>query len=158
VTEVLTGIDLVATQLRIAGGEPLGFSQSDVTFAGHAIELRITAEDPAHDFRPQAGTVERFLAPGGPGIRFDSHLYSGYEIPSYYDSLLGKLIAWGPDRPTAIARARVALDELHVGGVITNRAFLRALVDHEAFVDGSVTTNFIDRVGSASFLAAASRA
>jgi len=153
VTEVRTGIDLVATQLRIAAGEPLGFSQADVTFTGHAIEFRINAEDPAHDFRPQAGIVERFYAPGGPGVRMDSHLYGGYDVPSYYDSLLGKLIVWGPDRPSAIARGRAALDELVVDGIITNRAFHRAMLDNPAFIEGRVTTNLVDRVGGAAFLA-----
>ncbi len=153
VTEMRTGIDLVATQLRIAAGEPLGFSQADVTFAGHAIEFRINAEDAARDFRSQAGTVERFYAPGGPGVRMDSHLYAGYEVPTYYDSLLGKLIVWGPDRPSAIARGRAALDELVVDGVITNRAFHRAMLDNPAFIEGRVTTNLVDRVGGAAFLA-----
>ena len=153
VTEIRTGIDLVATQLRIAAGEPLGFSQADVTFTGHAIEFRINAEDAAHDFRPQAGTVERFYAPGGPGVRMDSHLYAGYDVPPYYDSLLGKLVVWGPDRPTAIARGRAALDELVVDGIITNRAFHRAMLDNPAFMEGRVTTNLVDRVGGAAFLA-----
>ncbi len=155
VTEMITGIDMVAAQLRIAAGEPLGFGQDDVHFQGHAIELRINAEDPAHEFRPQAGTVERFHAPGGPSVRFDSHLYAGYDVPPYYDSLLGKLIVWGPDRPAAIARAKAALDELVVDGLISNRAFQRAILDNAAFVEGRVTTNLIDRVGSAAFLAAA---
>jgi acetyl-CoA carboxylase biotin carboxylase subunit len=153
VTEVRTGIDLVTTQLRIAAGEPLGFSQADVTFTGHAIEFRINAEDADHDFRSQAGTVERFYAPGGPGVRMDSHLYAGYDVPPYYDSLLGKLIVWGPDRPTAIARGRAALDELVVDGIITNRAFHRAVLDNPAFIEGRVTTNLVDRVGGAAFLA-----
>jgi len=153
VTEMLTGIDLVAAQLRIAAGEPLGFSQADVTFRGHAIEFRINAEDAAHDFRPQAGTVERFYAPGGPGVRLDSHLYAGYDVPPYYDSLLGKLVVWGPDRPAAIARGRAALDELVVDGIITNRTFHRAMLDNPAFVEGRVTTNLVDRVGAAAFLA-----
>jgi acetyl-CoA carboxylase biotin carboxylase subunit len=152
VTEMLTGIDMVATQLRIAAGEPLGFSQADVTFAGHAIEFRINAEDAARDFRPQAGLVERFNAPGGPGVRIDSHLYAGYEVPPFYDSLLGKLVVWGPDRPTAIARGRAALDELVVDGIITNRAFHRAVLDNPAFVEGRVTTNLVDRVGASAFL------
>jgi len=153
VTELLTGIDMVATQLRIAAGEPLGFSQADVTFRGHAIEFRINAEDAAHDFRSHTGRVERFYAPGGPGVRMDSHLYAGYEVPPYYDSLLGKLIVWGPDRPSAIARGRAALDELVVDGVITNRAFHRAVLDNPAFVEGRVTTSLIDRVGGAAFMA-----
>ena len=156
-TEALTGIDMVAAQLRIAAGEPLWFGQDDVRLSGHAIELRLAAEDAAHDFRPSTGHVDRLLVPGGPGVRFDSHLFAGYEVPSFYDSLLGKLVVWAPDRPTAIGRARAAVDELHVDGVITNRPFLRALLDHPAFVDGQVTTNLVDRVGGAAFLAAARR-
>lgn len=152
VTEMRTGIDLVTTQLRIAAGEPLGFSQADVGFAGHAIEFRINAEDVAHDFRLQTGRVERFHAPGGPGVRMDSHLYAGYDVPAHYDSLLGKLVVWGPDRPSAIARGRAALDELIVDGIVTNRAFHRAVLDNPAFIDGRVTTSLVDRVGAASFL------
>jgi acetyl-CoA carboxylase, biotin carboxylase subunit len=154
VSEMLSGIDLVAEQIRIAAGEPLGYSQQDVSLRGHAIEFRINAEDTEHDFRPQAGTVERYLPPGGPGVRMDSHLYSGYEVPPYYDSLLGKLVVWGPDRATAIARSRVALDELIVDGLVTNVPLHRALLDHETFIDGQFTTNLLDRVGSAAFLAA----
>ena len=157
VTEMLTGIDLVATQIRIAAGEPLGFSQADVRFDGHAIEFRINAEDPAADFRPGAGVVERYHAPGGPGIRFDTHLYAGYEVPPYYDSLLGKLVAWGPDRETAIARGRAALAELVIEGLVTNVAIHQALLANESFLDGKMTTNLLDRVGSAAFLAAAAR-
>jgi acetyl-CoA carboxylase biotin carboxylase subunit len=155
VTEMLTGIDMVALQIRIAAGEPLGFSQADVVFRGHAIEFRINAEDAAHDFRPQTGVVEHYLAPGGPCVRMDSHLYAGYEVPPYYDSLLGKLIVWGPDRATAIARSRVAIDELLVDGVITNIPIHRALLANEQFLAGNFTTNLIDRLGSAAFLKAA---
>jgi acetyl-CoA carboxylase biotin carboxylase subunit len=99
ITEMCTGIDMVALQIKIAAGEPLGFTQADVGLSGHAIEFRILAEDPAKDFRPQAGQVGAYLAPGGPGVRMDSHLYPGYEVPSYYDSLLGKLCVWAPDGP-----------------------------------------------------------
>jgi acetyl-CoA carboxylase biotin carboxylase subunit len=155
---MLTGIDLVATQIRIASGEPLGFTQADVGQTGHAIEFRINAEDPAHEFRPSAGTLERFIAPGGPGVRFDSHMYAGYEVPPFYDSLLGKLIVWGPDRETAIARGRAALAELVIEGVTTNIAIHRALLASEPFLAGKFTTNLLDRVGSAAFLAAAERA
>jgi acetyl-CoA carboxylase, biotin carboxylase subunit len=158
VTEMLTGVDLVEMQLRIAAGEPLGFSQADVTFAGHAIEFRINAEDPEHDFRPGAGLVEQYHAPGGPGVRMDSHLYTGYEVPPFYDSLLGKLIVWGPDRASAIARGRVALEELVVDGIVTNASIHQAMLASETFLDGNMTTNLLDRVGSASFLAAAARA
>jgi len=157
VTEMLTGIDMVATQIRIAAGEPLGFSQPDVTFSGHAIEFRINAEDPAHDFRPGAGIVERYHAPGGPGVRVDSHLYSGYDVPPYYDSLLGKVIVWGPDRASAIARSRVALDELVIDGLTTNVSIHQAMLLNETFLEGRMTTNLLDRVGSAAFLAAAAR-
>jgi acetyl-CoA carboxylase biotin carboxylase subunit len=155
VTEMLTGIDLVALQIRIAAGEPLGLRQSDIVVRGHAIEFRINAEDPANDFRPGAGVIERYHAPGGPGIRMDSHLYPGYEVPPYYDSLLGKLIVWGPDRTTAIARGRAALEELLVEGVTTNIEIHRALLDNETFLEGRMTTNLLDRVGGAAFLAAA---
>jgi acetyl-CoA carboxylase biotin carboxylase subunit len=155
---MLTGIDLVAIQMRIAAGEPLGFSQADVEFRGHAMEFRINAEDPDHDFRPSAGVVERYHAPGGPGVRMDSHLFPGYEVPPFYDSLLGKLIVWGPDRATAIARGRVALEELVIDGIITNVGIHEALLSNETFLDGKMTTNLLDRVGSAAFLAAAARA
>jgi acetyl-CoA carboxylase, biotin carboxylase subunit len=157
VTEMLTGIDLVALQIKIAAGEPLGLRQSDVIVRGHAIEFRINAEDPANDFRPGAGIIEQYHAPGGPGIRMDSHLYPGYEVPPYYDSLLGKLIVWGPDRPTAIARSRAALEELLVDGVTTNIDIHRALLENETFLEGRMTTNLLDRVGGAAFLAAAAR-
>jgi acetyl-CoA carboxylase biotin carboxylase subunit len=109
------------------------------------------------DFRPDAGVVERYHAPGGPGIRFDTHLYAGYEVPPFYDSLLGKLIAWGPDRETAIARGRAALAELVVDGLVTNVAIHQALLANQSFLDGHMTTNLLDRVGSAAFLAAAAR-
>ena len=157
VTEMLTGIDLVTTQIRIAAGEPLGFSQADVAFDGHVIEFRINAEDPEADFRPGAGLVERYHAPGGPGVRMDSHLYTGYEVPPFYDSLLGKLVVWGPDRTTAIARSRVALDELVIEGLVTNVAIQQALLGNETFLEGRFTTNLLDRVGSAAFLTAAAR-
>jgi acetyl-CoA carboxylase, biotin carboxylase subunit len=157
VTEMLTGIDLIATQIRIAAGEPLGFSQSDVQLRGHAIEFRINAEDPAFEFRPATGIVERYHAPGGPGVRMDSHLYEGYEVPPFYDSLLGKLIVWGIDREAAIARGRVALDELLIEGLTTNVSIHQAMLGNEAFLEGNMTTNMLDRVGAAAFLAAATR-
>jgi acetyl-CoA carboxylase biotin carboxylase subunit len=157
VTEMLTGIDMVALQIRIAAGEPLGFSQGDVVSRGHALEFRINAEDPAHDFRPGTGTIERYVVPGGPGVRMDSHMYAGYDVPPFYDSLLGKLIVWGPDRASAIARSRVALDELVVEGVATNISIHQAMLLNETFLEGRMTTNLLDRVGSAAFLAAAAR-
>jgi acetyl-CoA carboxylase biotin carboxylase subunit len=157
VTEMLTGIDVVATQIRIAAGERLGIAQSDVVTRGHAIEFRINAEDPEHDFRPSTGVIESYSAPGGPGVRMDSHLYPGYEVPPFYDSLLGKLIVWGPDRETAIARGKAALDELDITGVTTNVEIHKALLDSEPFLEGRMTTSLLDRVGSAAFLAAAAR-
>jgi acetyl-CoA carboxylase, biotin carboxylase subunit len=158
VTEMLTGIDMVTTQIRIAAGEPLGFSQSDITTRGHAIEFRINAEDPEHEFRPSAGVIERYLAPGGPGVRMDSHVYAGYEVPPFYDSLLGKLIVWGPTREAAIARSRVALGELLIEGIVTNIPIHQAVLASEAFLEGRMTTNLLDRIGSSAFLAAAARA
>jgi acetyl-CoA carboxylase biotin carboxylase subunit len=157
VTEMLTGIDLVALQIRIAAGEPLGLRQVDIVPRGHAIEFRINAEDPANDFRPGAGIIEQYHPPGGPGIRIDSHIYPGYEVPPYYDSLLGKLIVWGPDRVSAIARSRAALEELLIDGVTTNIEIHRALLENDAFLEGRMTTNLLDRVGGAAFLAAAAR-
>ncbi len=157
ISEMRSGLDLVAEQIRIAAGEPLGYSQDAVRLDGHAIEFRINAEDVAHDFRPQAGTVGAYLAPGGPGVRMDSHLYAGYEVPPYYDSLLGKLVVWAPDRPSAIARSRIALSELVIDGLITNIPFHRAILDDQAFIDGSFTTNLLDRIGSAAFVAGGRR-
>jgi acetyl-CoA carboxylase biotin carboxylase subunit len=154
ITEMLSGMDLVAEQIRIAAGEPLGYDQAAIRLRGHAIEFRINAEDVRADFQPQAGIVEHYVPPGGLGVRVESHLFSGYEIPTYYDSLLGKLIVWGPDRETAIARSRVALAELVVDGPATNIPFHRALLDEPAVLDGAFTTNLIDRRGAASFLPA----
>jgi acetyl-CoA carboxylase biotin carboxylase subunit len=158
VTELLSGIDIVELQLRLAAGEPLPYRQEDVALHGHAIEFRVAAEDPEHEFRPAAGIVEAFRAPGGPWVRLDSHLYAGYEVPPYYDSLLGKLIVWGPTRAEAIARGRVALEELVVEGLPTNVGLLRALLRNPVFLEGRMTTNLLDRVGAAAFLAAATRA
>jgi acetyl-CoA carboxylase biotin carboxylase subunit len=157
VTELVTGIDMVALQIRIAAGEQLGMKQSDVVPRGHAIQFRILAEDPSQDFRPQAGEVMGYLTPGGPGVRMDSHLYPGYEVPSFYDSLLGKLCVWAPDRPSAIARGDAALRELLVDGLDTNIELHRAILANQIFVDGKMTTNLLDRVGSAPFVAAGNR-
>ena len=153
VTEMLSGLDFVAEQIRLAAGEPLGYSQEDVVLRGHSIELRINAEDVANDFRPQAGRVEAYRPPGGPGVRLDSHLYAGYDVPPYYDSLLAKLVVWGPDREAAIARGRVALDELILDGLLTNVPFHRAILTNGRFLEGRFTTNLLDRVGSAAFVA-----
>jgi len=157
ITEMCTGIDMVAMQISIAAGEPLGMTQADVVSQGHAIEFRILAEDPGKDFRPQSGQVLGYLAPGGPGVRMDTHIYAGYEVPSYYDSLLGKLSVWAPDRSQAIARGDAALRELLVDGITTNIDLHRAILANEVFIDGKVTTNLLDRVGSAPFVAAGNR-
>ncbi len=152
VTEMLTGIDLVAEQIRIASGEPLTLTQEQVVLRGHAFEFRITAEDPHDNFSPQSGTVTEVQLPAGAGVRVDTHLYAGYEIPPFYDSLLAKLVVWGETRPEALARARRALAETHIEGVKTNLPFHRAIVDNAAFVDAEVSTSLLDRVGPAAFV------
>jgi acetyl-CoA carboxylase biotin carboxylase subunit len=152
ITEALTGVDLVAEQLRIAAGERLALTQPQVQLRGHAFEFRITAEDAHDNFSPQAGVVSELHWPEGPGIRVDTHLYAGYEIPPYYDSLLAKLIVWGEDRAEALARAKLALEECRIEGVKTNLPFHRAIVDNAAFVDAEVSTNLLDRVGPAAFV------
>jgi acetyl-CoA carboxylase biotin carboxylase subunit len=145
VTEAVTGLDLVAEQIRIAAGERLRFSQRDVEFRGHALECRINAEDPAHDFRPSPGRVVSFVPPGGPGIRVDTHLYAGYTIPPYYDSLIAKVVAWGRDRTEAIARMERALREFEITGIRTTIPLHRAILDNAFFRRGEVYTNFVQR-------------
>jgi acetyl-CoA carboxylase biotin carboxylase subunit len=144
VTEMVTGIDIVKTGIRIAAGEGLALRQSDVTIAGHAIEFRINAEDPARDFLPSPGTVTGWSPPGGPWVRFDSHVYPGYTVPPFYDSLLGKLVIWGRDRDEALARARWALAQFRVEGVATTIPFHLRVLEHPLFRAGTVTTHFID--------------
>jgi acetyl-CoA carboxylase biotin carboxylase subunit len=149
VTELVTGIDLVQAQIRVAAGEPLALLQSDVDLRGHAIEFRITAEDPALDFRPETGTIEEYLPPSGPGVRVDSHLYRGYEVPPHYDSLLAKLIVWAPTRAEAMARGRRALNEYVIEGVPTTIPFHLRLLDNEIFQSGNTYTNFLAEHSSA---------
>jgi len=149
VTELVTGIDLVQAQIRVAAGEPLSLRQSDVRTNGHAIEFRITAEDPAQDFRPITGVIEEYLPPSGPGVRVDSHLYRGYEVPPHYDSLLSKLIVWAPTRDEAIARGRRALNEYVLEGVPTTIPFHLNLLNNEIFQRGETYTNFLAEHGSA---------
>jgi len=153
VTELVTGLDLIAEQIRIAGGERLSLRQEAIEFRGHAIEFRINAEDPDDNFSPQTGVIESLQLPGGPGVRVDSHLYPGYEIPPFYDSLLGKVIVWGETRDIALARSRRALRELEIGGVKTNVPFHRGIIDNDAFIEARVSTNLLDRVGPAAFVA-----
>lgn len=143
VTEMITGIDIVREQLLIAGGEPLSIRQSDVSFTGHAIECRINAEDP-RNFLPSPGKIKTFHAPGGNGVRVDSHIYSGYTVPPHYDSLIGKLITHGHDRTTALAKMRQALDELVVDGIRTNAALHRELVVDPSFMAGGVSIHYLE--------------
>jgi acetyl-CoA carboxylase biotin carboxylase subunit len=145
VTEMVTGIDLVREQLRIAAGEALGYDQDAVTPRGVAIECRINAEDPARNFLPTPGLVTECHLPSGPFVRFDSHVYPGYRVPALYDSLLAKLIVWAPDRDTALTRMRRALDELHLDGptLVTTAGFLRDLIDHPRFRECTHDTAFL---------------
>ncbi len=146
VTEAITGIDLVAWQIRVAAGEALPFEQKHLRFVGHAIECRINAESPDHDFAPSAGVVEDYLAPGGPGVRVDSHLYPGYRVPPNYDSLLGKIIVWGETREQAIARMRRALTETVITGVDTTIPFYGAVLVQPEYVSGELDTGLIAKL------------
>ena len=148
VTEMVTGIDLVHQQLRVAAGERLGFRQLDVQPRGHAIEFRITAEDPRMDFRPQTGTIDDYLPPTGPGVRVDSHLYRGYEVPPHYDSLLAKLIVWASTRDEAIARGKRALNEFVIEGVPTTIPFHLQLLEDATFRRGEAYTNYLAEHGA----------
>jgi acetyl-CoA carboxylase biotin carboxylase subunit len=144
VTELITGIDIVKEQIRIAAGEPLSFTQEDVVLSGHAIECRINAEDPS-TFLPSPGPIHRFHAPGGPGIRVDSHIYDGYVVPPYYDSMIGKLLAHGPTRASALARMRTALEEIIVDGIKTNIPLHRSLVSDAAFQQGGTSIHYLEK-------------
>ncbi len=143
VTEMITGIDLIKAQLLIAAGEPLKIEQSDVQFRGHAIECRINAEDP-HTFIPSPGTISLYHPPGGPGIRMDSHIYTSYRVPPYYDSLLGKLIAYGETREVALARMRNALDEIVVEGIKTNIPMHHTIMRDANFVAGGTNIHYLE--------------
>jgi acetyl-CoA/propionyl-CoA carboxylase biotin carboxyl carrier protein len=145
VTEMVTGIDLVQAQLRIARGERLWLTQEQVSWRGHAIECRINAEDPAASFRPSLGTLAEYVEPSGYGVRVDSGARPGYTIPQFYDSMIAKLIAWGADRDEAIGRMRRALDDFRVSGVATTIPFHRLALAHPAFAAGAATVNFIPR-------------
>jgi len=143
VTEVITGIDLVKEQIKAAAGIPLGFTQDDITFRGHAIECRINAENCEKNFMPCPGLIDGYIAPGGPGIRVDSHAYSGYSIPPFYDSLVAKLIAWGDTREEAIVRMERALNEYGITGIETTIPFHQKLLANPQFRKGDITTDFI---------------
>ncbi len=144
VTEMITGIDIVTEQLRIAGGEALSVTQDEVEFRGHAIECRINAEDPK-TFLPSPGLVQLWHAPGGPGIRVESHVYSGYKVPPYYDSMIGKIVAHGHDRPTAIARMRNALTEIVIEGIKTNVPLHQEIFQHSAFQAGGTDIHYLEK-------------
>jgi acetyl-CoA carboxylase biotin carboxylase subunit len=148
VTEFITGVDLIREQILAAAGEPLDFTQDDVTFTGHALECRVNAEDPARDFMPVPGRVRDFHAPGGLGVRVDSHLYTGYAVPPYYDSLLAKIIVHGRDRTEAIARMVRALEESVFEGVPTSIPFHLAVLAHPVFQQGRATTRFLAEHGA----------
>ncbi|HET9581621.1 MAG TPA: acetyl-CoA carboxylase biotin carboxylase subunit [Gemmatimonadota bacterium] len=145
VTEMVTGIDLVALQLRVAAGEPLPLTQEELDLRGHAVECRITAEDPAAGFRPATGTVTEFRAPGGPGVRFDAGIETGTEITPHYDPLLAKCVTWGRTRDEALDRMRTALAETTIGGVTTNLPLQRILVEHPELRAARVHTRWLER-------------
>jgi acetyl-CoA carboxylase, biotin carboxylase subunit len=149
VTEMITGIDLIKAQIRIASGEPLPFAQSDIVTRGAAIECRINAEDPKRNFQPSPGRIERMLVPGGFGVRFDSHAHAGYVVSPHYDSLIGKLIVHQPTRREAINCMLRALDELRIEGVQTTVQLHREILSHAAFAEGRIDTTFVERSGLA---------
>jgi acetyl-CoA carboxylase biotin carboxylase subunit len=140
---MVTGIDIVREQIEIASGSVLSIDQQEVTIKGNAIECRINAEDPDKDFAPSPGRIEAFHMPGGPGIRVDTHAYAQYEIPAYYDSLIAKLVAYGPDRHQALQRIKRALDEFVIEGVSTTIPFHRRAVASELFRAGTYDTSFV---------------
>lgn len=144
VTEMITGIDIVREQLRIAAGEPLSITQDDVRFQGHAIECRINAEDPK-TFMPSPGLISLWHAPGGPGVRVDSHIYSGYKVPPYYDSMIGKVITHGGDRDAAIARMKNALTEIVIEGIKTNVPLHQEIFQHAAFQAGGTDIHYLEK-------------
>ena len=145
VTEMVTGIDLIKSQIRVAAGEPLPFKQKDIRINGHAIECRINAENPAKGFQPCPGKIESIFVPGGRGVRFDSHVQAGYTVPPFYDSMIGKLIVHQPTRAEAITCMLRALDELRVKGIATTGPFLKEVLRHSEFASAMVDTKFVER-------------
>jgi acetyl-CoA carboxylase biotin carboxylase subunit len=144
VTEMVTGVDIVREQIRIAGGERLSHRQKDIEWRGHAIECRINAEDP-QNFVPSPGRITSWHPPGGPGIRVDSHVYTNYFVPPHYDSMIAKLISFGEDRRIALARMRVALSEMIVDGIKTNIPLHRNIMDDTAFMAGGVNIHYLEK-------------
>jgi acetyl-CoA carboxylase biotin carboxylase subunit len=145
VTEMITGVDLVAQQLRIARGEPLPFTQADIKFTGHAIECRITAESPQHGFRPCPGMITQWDGPSGPGIRLDTHCYAGYFVPPYYDSLLAKLIVHATSRGESADRTIAALNNFQVAGIDTLIPFLKEVIADTDYRAGDVNTRWLEK-------------
>lgn len=148
VTETITGIDLVQAQLRVAAGEPLPWRQEEIAFRGHAIEFRITAECPEEGFRPCPGLISRWRIPQADGVRLDTHVYEGYRVPPFYDSLLAKLIVWGAGRTEAVRQGQRTLDACEVAGIATTLPFLRAVVEHPDYVAGRVHTRWLEQFAS----------
>ena len=146
ITELITGIDLIKEQIKIAYGEKLEIRQEDVIIKGHAIECRINAEDPDANFRPCPGKIEGYFTPGGYGIRVDTHIYDDYVIPPTYDSMVAKLIAWGQNREEAINRMKRALDEMVIIGIKTNIEFQKLILNHEEYLNNNIDTSFIEKV------------
>jgi len=146
ITEQLTGIDLIKTQIKLAAGQKLKLKQKDVKFSGHVIECRINAEDPFHNFTPSPGVVDTFIQPGGFGVRVDTHVYSGYTIPPYYDSMIAKLIVFADDRKEAIARCLRALDEFYIDGVKTTIPLLKFILGRSDFKSGKYDTGYVDKI------------
>ena len=145
VTEMVTGVDLIKSQIMVAAGRELPFTQEDVQSSGVAIECRINAEDPERNFQPNPGTIEQIFAPGGLGVRFDTHVHPGYVVPSHYDSMIGKLIVHQSTRADAIACMLRALEELRVTGIHTTAPFHKQILTHSRFVEGHVDTSFVER-------------
>jgi acetyl-CoA carboxylase, biotin carboxylase subunit len=144
VSELISGVDIIKEQLRIAEGQPLSFKQEDIVFRGHSIECRINAEDP-EKFIPSPGTINRYHAPGGPGIRIDSHIYTGYKVPPYYDSMIGKLITFGENRDVAIARMQMALEEIVIDGIKTNIPLQRDIISDPNFQRGGTNIHYLEK-------------
>jgi acetyl-CoA carboxylase biotin carboxylase subunit len=145
VTEMCTNFDLVKEQIRIAAGEPLSFNMNGQRLRGHALECRVNAEDPARNFQPSPGLITAYHPPGGPGVRVDTHIYAGYTVPPFYDSLIAKVIVHGNSRDEALARMRQALDSFIIEGVTTTIPFLSRVMRHPAFIAGKVDTKFLER-------------
>ena len=144
VTEMVTGVDIVKEQLRIAAGEGISYRQEDIKIRGHSIECRINAEDPKN-FMPSPGRIEMYHAPGGPGIRMDTHIYNGYRVPPYYDSMIGKLIAYGETRASALARMRVALNEIVIEGIKSNVPLQLDIITDPAFMAGGTDIHYLEK-------------